>query len=371
MMYPNAKYPPSSRFFRRGYLLDGLGEVVDGAEVSPVPRIGMFFRPPKTEDWTIWKAANVARKAAGLASNFTYKTIKAIAASPFNKSHVAYTNKGYENYPFTGPQFLRLYGDTLKAEKGTGQNYPVIWIPNPTTPLEPAVVTTTPPAVTPVTTPITTTTPPVVTPVTQTTPATVAVTTPPAVTPVTTTPIVAPVAPTATGPSMDEILLMVNNAISKWFKNNPYPEAGISKEQALALIAAAIKNFPITQAIANYFDKHPLPEGGLTREQVAIMIKQAIAKIPPPITTTGKTGPMGPQGPPGVVKASAIEQAISKYFSENPMPPGGVPREQIQEMIRNAVGNISREQVTIEKGKSDGWTSFVATLPIFTFLAKL
>jgi len=101
------------------------------------PRLNTFYRPDKSRpDVTIAQVAHVARKAAGLDSSFTAKTVKAIAASTWNE-HIKYTTSGYTAYGIEGPDFKRKYAKDPRATVNTGNEYPVIWIPDPRDPVEP------------------------------------------------------------------------------------------------------------------------------------------------------------------------------------------------------------------------------------------
>lgn len=127
---------------RRRQLFRGLG--ADDRFSPPVamilkrkPRFNTFYRPDRSRpDVTIAEVANVARKAAGLDNSFISKTVKAIAESGWN-NHIQYTSKGYTSYGITGPDFKRKYDLNPRAVIGTGNQYPVIWIPDPRNPTEP------------------------------------------------------------------------------------------------------------------------------------------------------------------------------------------------------------------------------------------
>ena len=105
--------------------------------LSKGPRLNTFYRPDKSRpDVTIAQVAHVARRAAGLDSSFTAKTVKAIAASTWNE-HAQYTTTGYTSYGIEGPDFKRKYSLDPRASVNTGKEYPVIWIPDPRAPVEP------------------------------------------------------------------------------------------------------------------------------------------------------------------------------------------------------------------------------------------
>jgi hypothetical protein len=100
------------------------------------PRFNSFFRAPNNVSKLVSQIANVARQNEGLDSSYTFKTVQAIAMSPWNH-HILYDLRGYENYGFEGPQYTKDYSLEPLAAPGTGNNYPVIWIPDPDSPLEP------------------------------------------------------------------------------------------------------------------------------------------------------------------------------------------------------------------------------------------
>jgi hypothetical protein len=105
--------------------------------LNKAPRLNTFYRPDKSRpDVTIAQVAHVARRAAGLDSSFTAKTVKAIAASTWNE-HAQYTTTGYTSYGIEGPDFKRKYSSDPRASVNTGNEYPVIWIPDPRAPVEP------------------------------------------------------------------------------------------------------------------------------------------------------------------------------------------------------------------------------------------
>ena len=362
MMYPFVKYPPGSRYFRRGYLLDGcgLGEVVDGVEVNDKPVMGAFFRPPRNEDWTIWKAANQARIAAGLDKKYTYQLIKAIANSAFNKSHVEYTNKGYENYPFQGPQYLRLYGAGLTDTKGTGNLYPVIWIPNVQSPSEPIIG-------------------------------------PVDVKPEPAPPAPAPVQPAPGPPQVVQIPGPRGPRGFKGDKGDPGKsivgppgesirgprgfkgqkgDKGDRGERGLPGIVTttqgkAVVGPPgrdganatpdmVAAAVADYFARNPIPtpDPGLQRAAVEQMIAKALAALPPT--------------PAAGITAGQVEQMINKAISMIPAPGApGIDRSTVQQMIDSEIARLPIVERAEKEGEEKGVASILASIPIFAFLASL
>jgi len=274
-LYPQTAYPRQSRYFRRGYLMDGLGAIVDGQTVNEKPIMGSFFRPPRNEDWTIWTVANEARKAGGLESKYTYQIIKAISNSAFNKGHIAYTNKGYENYPFEGPQYLRLYGPGLTDSKGTGNEYPVIWIPDVKAPAEPTLST---PAPAPVSTPQKVT-------VTETV---IGPAGPPGpVGPAGPVGPRGPAGPPGIVKTMDGKTGLPGPVGPVGPKGDPGPPGPRGAQGLPGSIgpagpagpAGAFNQSQITNAIAEYLATNPI-QAGITRKQVQQMIDNAVANLP-------------------------------------------------------------------------------------------
>ena len=105
--------------------------------LDKAPKFNTFYRPERTRNVYLSQVARVAAKNAGLPDNMTFPTVKAIAASQWNKSHIAYTSKGYENYGIQGPAYNKIYGADPLSQPQTGNEYPVIWIPDPRNPQEP------------------------------------------------------------------------------------------------------------------------------------------------------------------------------------------------------------------------------------------
>ena len=274
-LYPQTAYPRQSRYFRRGYLMDGLGAIVDGQTVNEKPIMGSFFRPPRNEDWTIWTVANEARKAGGLESKYTYQIIKAISNSAFNKGHIAYTNKGYENYPFEGPQYLRLYGPGLTDSKGTGNEYPVIWIPDVKAPADPTLST---PVPAPVSTPQKVT-------VTETV---IGPAGPPGpVGPAGPVGPRGPAGPPGIVKTMDGKTGLPGPVGPVGPKGDPGPPGPRGAQGLPGSIgpagpagpAGAFNQSQITNAIAEYLATNPI-QAGITRKQVQQMIDNAVANLP-------------------------------------------------------------------------------------------
>ena len=110
-------------------------------QISEVPEFNSFFRAPQGNSPLVSRIASSARRNAGIEdSSYTWKTIRAIAASTWNRSHIKYSSKGYENYNIEGPQYTARYGLEPLAQPGTGNNFPVMWIPDPDNPMEPDAI---------------------------------------------------------------------------------------------------------------------------------------------------------------------------------------------------------------------------------------
>ena len=343
-LYPQTAYPRQSRYFRRGYLMDGLGAIVDGQTVNEKPIMGSFFRPPRNEDWTIWKVANEARKAAGLESKYTYQIIKAISNSAFNKGHIAYTNKGYENYPFEGPQYLRLYGPGLTDSKGTGNEYPVIWIPDVKAPADPTLST---PVPAPVSTPQKVT-------VTETVigpagpPGPVGPAGPPG-------PPGPKGLPGIVGPSG------VKGPTGASGPPGPVGPAGPVGPRGPAGPPGIVKTMDGKTGL-------PGPVGPVgPKGDPGPPGPRGAQGLPGPI------GPAGPAGPAGAFNQSQVTNAIAEYLATNPIQ-AGITRKQVQQMIDNAVANlpaVTKEVIEKDIGAGKGVGSILAAIPAFAFIASL
>ncbi len=103
---------------------------------SRQPTFNSFYRAPNDVTKYPAQIANAARQNEGMESRYTYLTLKAMVESPWNH-HMVYSNAGYENYPFEGFQYARRYSMEPLAVAGSGNNYPVVWIPDPDNPMEP------------------------------------------------------------------------------------------------------------------------------------------------------------------------------------------------------------------------------------------
>lgn len=340
------------------------GETIDGQEVlTSKPAIGSFFRPPRGEAWTISKIANAARNNAGLDRSYIYKLTKAIAGSAFNKSHIVYTNKGYENFPFTGPQYFKLYGNSLNATKGTGNQYPVIWIPNPVSLSEPVLKRSAPPVVVPVS-PAPVSTPPVpvvATPVpvapvpvapapvapVPTVPVPVTVTPKPVVTPA---PVVVRPAPVVSTPPI--VVPVDAGAVSAEIVGPPGPPGPQGPPGAPAVINKDM----IIQAVIDYMRNAKI-SSGVSKQTVEQMIRNAVKNI------------VGPAGPPAIVDKSMIVDAVFDYM-KNARIQSGISRNEAASMISEAMKNLP-PSVKAEVGKPASGMSALALLPMVKIMAEL
>lgn len=110
-------------------------------QISVIPDFNSFFRAPRDTYILVSQIANSARLNAGIEDRaYIWKTIRAIAASPWNKSHIKYAVTGYENYNIQGPQYNQKYGIEPLAQPNSGNEYPVLWIPDPDNALDPETI---------------------------------------------------------------------------------------------------------------------------------------------------------------------------------------------------------------------------------------
>ena len=297
--FPWQVAPGPRRRYRRSRARGRLGELGFDDRFSPPvaiilkrkPRFGTFYRPDRSRpDVTIAEVANVARKAAGLDSTFISKTVKTIAASGWN-NHIQYVAKGYTAYGITGPDFKRKYGLDPRASVNSGNQYPVIWIPDPRNPVEPEAIhgeMPVPPIPVPTPDPY------------QGPPGPIGPKGDPGES------IVGPPGPT--GPSGKSMLgppgpIGIPGARGDPGKSITGPPGPIGPPGSASEAAVAA-------AVEKYLDENPPGLG------------------PPGVKgARGEIGPMGPAGtigPPGSATEAAIAAAVEKYLDEN--PPGIGPR---------------------------------------------
>lgn len=93
------------------------------------PKQGLFFRPQKPIT-----VAQISRLAYG--KDYTANGVKAIAASQWNH-HIRYTKKGYEYLKIEGPAMHAKYALNPISNYGSGDRFPVFWIPPLATKQEP------------------------------------------------------------------------------------------------------------------------------------------------------------------------------------------------------------------------------------------
>jgi hypothetical protein len=108
--------------------------------ILDVPMFNSFYRAPSNVSILVSNIANQARNNAGLDRSYIWKTIRAMCGSIWNKSHIEYSTRGYENYNIEGIQYSKKYGSDPLALPGSGTQYPVVWIPDPDSPLEPSAI---------------------------------------------------------------------------------------------------------------------------------------------------------------------------------------------------------------------------------------
>ena len=94
--------------------------VPQAAHINSKARAGFFYvRPPTSGPVTVARIAQVAaQNTSGIS---TANMVRAIADSPWNKSHFEYSKTGtqnYTNYGFPGPQYAKRSG-----------SFPPLWIP--------------------------------------------------------------------------------------------------------------------------------------------------------------------------------------------------------------------------------------------------
>ena len=320
------------------------------------PEPGLFFRPTTT-----MTVSGMAKKAYGQADR--YAGTKAISLSAWNRSHIKISNKGYENFPFEGPQMEKKYDPSNPlSTRGSGNAYPTFWIPPLPSLKEPEQVFVDEPEITPTPSPTPGPTPGPVIP---------------------TVPGQGPVGPMgpqgkpgAAGrpPTATEI----NKAVVAYMAANPPPggppgaigppgQAGPPGEAT----AEAIK-----QAVFEYIAANPIPPGSpgpagppgaqgapgqATAEAINKAVMEYLAANPPPGGPPGPIGPPGQKGSPGsggAVNPEAIAAAIQKYLLENP-PEMGMSMDQIKALVEKYMSKIPSIPSAL------GFTSVLPGLAVF------
>jgi len=108
--------------------------------ILDTPMFNSFYRAPSNVSILVSNIANQARNQAGKDRSYIWKTIRAMCGSIWNKSHIEYSTRGYENYNIEGIQYLKKYSPDPLSLPGSGTQYPVVWIPDPDLPLEPSTI---------------------------------------------------------------------------------------------------------------------------------------------------------------------------------------------------------------------------------------
>lgn len=303
-----------------------LGQYMPAASLvkTDTPTPGLFFRP--IADMTV---SAISNKAYG--KDNIFKGIKAITNSAWNKGHIRYARRGYENYGFDGPQQEKKYDPSNPySAYGSGSSYPTYWIPPLDTQKEPeqVFIVEPPTGPTPEPEPMPPGTPDEIVkyykgdkgdpgqagaqgapgrpPTAEEIAAAVAsyiAKNPPAAAP---------------GPSDAQIQAAVNAYLAA------NPPAGVSDAAIAAAVAEYLKTHPATagvsdaqieQAVNNWITLHP--PSGVTPEQINTAVVNYFKNNPVP------GGPPGPIGPPGPAPSSAdIQSSVDQWFTLH--PPAGV-----------------------------------------------
>ena len=293
------RFRGNTRHLRRvaglGYL--GIYTPAPSLIKTDTPQQALFFRP--TEAMTVWKMCKLAYGKENV-----FAGIKAVTNSAWNKSHIHYARKGYENYGFDGPQMERRYNpNNPLSKRGSGTAYPTFWIPPLDTLKEPEqIFVVEPPVVPPDIPPIPPDTPPDVIkyykgdrgdP-----------------------------GPRGPGPTEAEI----NKAVVNYFKLNP-PPAGPPGKMGPPGPAAEVTPDLIRPIVEKYLIENPPAKGPkgdpgeATPEAIKAAVTEYLKTNPPP---PGPPGPPGRKGDPGQATAESINKAVIDYFKINP-PPAGPP----------------------------------------------
>jgi hypothetical protein len=268
------------------YNYAGLGGVYQGGQYVPdpsqilsTPTVGSWYRLKKGD--TYW---GISKKAYG-ADNIK-AGLYAMDDNPGN-AHIAQGPKGWEAYKRNGLQATPDYSATApRAPKGSGNDYPTVWIPplsgeTPEQIYPPEPIITTPEPIPPIAS--------------------------------------IPGPPGPQGPSG-----------KKGPPGPPGPEGPAPSDDA------------ILTAITKYMNANPPPAGPMgpagppgpkgdpgeaTDEAIMSAVQQYLAANPPPAGQAGPMGPAGPPGPkgdPGEATDEAIMSAVQQYLAANP-PPAGPP----------------------------------------------
>ena len=281
---PPRRFVHRKRFSRPGRILAahrrpmffGLGSdryVPTPAQILTIPTPGAFYRIKKGETW--WGTAKTAYGADNVKPGLLLMN-----ASTWN-DHIERKSTGWEAYKVAGLQATPDYSATNpRGTKGSGNAYPVAWIPPLDTAAEPESIYG---------------------------------------------PTVGPSGPKGPpGPAGPPGPQGVPGPAGPAGPQGPRGASG-PVGPAGALNAAAIQ-----ASLEEYFAKHPEMAGKPGPQGLP-----GAMGPPGPIGPTGARGPSGPAGPPGQATAEAIRAVVEQYLRENPIqvatgpsgPPGpqGIP----------------------------------------------
>jgi hypothetical protein len=272
--------------------------VPDLSQILSTPTIGAWYRLKKGD--TYW---GISKKAYG-ADNIK-AGLYAMDDNPGN-SHIAQGPKGWEAYNRDGLQATPDYSATApRAPKGSGKDYPTVWIPplsgeTPEQIYPPEPIITTPEPVSP---PI------------------VSIPGPPGP-PGPQGPEGKKGSPGSTGPAgpppSDSAIF---SAITKYLTTNPPPAgpAGPMGPPGPKGDPGEATDAAIMAAVQQYLAANPPPAGPPG--------PKGLPGSMGPAGLIGPAGPMGPPGPkgdPGEATDEAIMSAVQQYLAANP-PPAGPP----------------------------------------------
>ena len=102
------------------YLFGSTPAVVTSAQ----PRAGYYYQTKKGE--TPWKISKVAYQDQGLTT--VKKGLFLLNDNPAN-SHIKKGSSGWESYNVKGLQFTPDYAASPTAKHGSGNSYPILWVP--------------------------------------------------------------------------------------------------------------------------------------------------------------------------------------------------------------------------------------------------
>ena len=360
---------------------------------TDTPQQALFFRPAL--DMTVW---SMCKQAYG--KDNVFKGIKAVTNSAWNKSHIYYSRKGYENYGFDGPQMEKRYDpNNPLSTRGSGSAYPTFWIPPLDTLKEPEQVFVIEPPITPPVTP-----PDDIPPMPPDTP--------PEIIKYYKGDKGDPGAPGSKGergdpgaPGRPPTTAEINAAVTAYFKANPPP--GIDPAMINKAVAEYLKANPppgvdpnqIKTAVENYLINNPPagvdpaqikkaveeylianPPAGVTEEGINKAVVNYFKLNPPAAGPPGKMGPPGPAADPALVKSivlqwlkdnpppgvdpAQIKNAVEQYLIANPPEAAGVDWAELKKYVQAQISKIPTAL-----GGASIWPG-LATFAIFGLLIK-